>query len=425
MTRTVYTGGRIFDADSGTFHAGELAVADGRIAEVGDELDGDEVVDVAGCTVLPGLFDCHVHVNAWTPALLERAQAPFSYQFYAGARNLALTLASGVTTVRDAGGADLGLKRAVEDGTVLGPNLVLSINAIGTTGGHTDPWKPGGAPIYHWMPHPGRPHVVADGPEGMRLVARNLFRAGADVLKVCTSGGVMSLRDSPHHAYLDESEVAALVAEAAMRDSHVMAHAQGVSGIAVAVDGGVRSIEHGTFLTEELAARMVERGTWLVPTLSVCRAVLAAAEAGVPITPETRVKATEAVEAGMNAVRIARDAGVRIALGTDAGVGPHGRALDEVALLAEAGLSPGEVWQAATKGGADLLGSADRGRLAPGLRADLLVLAGDGEDLVGLDARVHRVVRDGVDVTDRLRAIIGADEADGGVEGARTRQQGR
>ena len=407
--RTIYSGGLVFDSIRGRFEVTDIAVSDGLIAEVGSGLQGDTTVDLGGLFVVPGLIDCHVHINAWTPALIERSTMPFSYQFYAGARNLALTLASGVTTVRDAGGADAGLKKAIEAGLVIGPDVVLSINAIGTTGGHTDPWKRAGAPIFHWMPHPGRPHVVADGAEEMRKVARLLFRAGADWLKVCTSGGVMSPEDDPHHSYLHEEEVEALVAEASIRDTWVMSHAQGREGIRAAVLGGVRSIEHGTFLDEELAQLMVERNVWLVPTLSVTRAIVSGYESGtVAIGEASYRKALAAVEAGMNAVRVAEAAGVKIAMGTDAGVGAHGEALTELDLLAEAGLAPERVWQTATSSAAEMLGlEASRGTIRAGAVASFAAFAGEPSDFGDLKSRIREVVHHGDRVAERLSATIG------------------
>jgi imidazolonepropionase-like amidohydrolase len=407
MSRVVYSGGVVFDGVEG-FRRADVAVVDGRIGEVGAGLEGDVVVDIAGRFMVPGLIDCHVHLNRWTPGLMERSMLPFSYQFYAGARSLALTLASGVTTVRDASGADLGMKRALDDGLLIGPDVVLAINSIGTTGGHTDPWKLSGAPIYHWMPHPGRPHVLADGPEEMRKVARLLFRAGADWLKVCTSGGINSSEDSPHHSYLHASEVEALVDEATIRGAWVMAHADGLEGIRSAVLGGVRSIEHGTFLDEEVAEMMAQRGVWLVPTLSVINTLIADYEAGTgTITERSYAKALEAKDAGTNAVRLAAKAGVRMALGTDAGVGAHGEALAELEWLSEAGLSAEDIWRASTSSGAELLGlEHDRGLIRAGHRADLAVFSGDPQNLTDLKSRLSNVIHNGEDMRPRLEAIM-------------------
>lgn len=407
MTRILYRGGSVFDAESGTFHPGEVSIEGDRIVDVGIGLDGDREVDAAGWNLLPGLHDVHLHINVSTPILMKRITTPFSMQFFNSVRNLALTLRSGVTSIRDAGGADLGVKRALADGLILGPNLVLSVSNIGTTGGHTDPWLVSGFPAYNWLPHPGRPNTLCDGPDQMRTVARSLFRAGADWLKVCTSGGVMSMQDSPHVPYITAAELEVLVAEAKMRGTWVMAHAQGVAGIELALRCGVRSIEHGTFLDARLCELMIDKGAWFVPTLSANKALLDAVEAGMAVTPETAEKAVEGHEAANNAVRTAHAAGVNIATGTDAGVGPHGRFLDELTLLSKAGMPSGAIWQAATLSSSRLLQTQqDRGRLAPGMRADMVAFSGDPDDMTNLQQRLTTVVRNGVDIADRLAVIL-------------------
>jgi len=187
-SRVLLQGGQVFDATGSVPAQADVVVADGTIVDVGPGLDGDVVVDVTGMTVLPGFFDCHVHVTASGVDVLDRLNRPFSYQFYAAARNLEATLATGVTTVRDAGGADLGIAQAVADGLVGGPRLLLAVNIIGQTGGHTDGWFPSGFDLPLSLPHPGRPAAIADGVDELRKVVRSLVRAGADVIKICTTG---------------------------------------------------------------------------------------------------------------------------------------------------------------------------------------------------------------------------------------------
>jgi imidazolonepropionase-like amidohydrolase len=246
------------------------------------------------------------------------------------------------------------------------------------------------------MPHPGRPDTVVDGPDEMRRTVRALLRAGADVLKVATTGGVLSARDDPRHPHFRPAELAALVEEAVAADVAVMAHAQGAEGIKAAVRAGIRSIEHGIFLDDEAIDLMLDRGTWLVPTLSAPRAVLAAAAAGASL-PVAVVEKARSVQAAHDAsVRRAVEAGVRIAMGTHSGVGPHGHNLDELDLMAQCGMTPEQVWRASTLGAAELL-RVDRrfGSLEPGKVADLVVLDGDLKDLTGLAGRVRQVYRDG------------------------------
>jgi imidazolonepropionase-like amidohydrolase len=352
--------------------------------------------------VLPGLIDCHVHVMFSGVDLLRSLQTPFSYPFYEAARNLGATLACGITTVRDAGGADLGVKRAVEHGLVPGPRMQIAVSIISQTGGHGDDWMPCGYDVPMMVPHPGRPAAVVDGPDEMRKAAREILRAGADVLKVCTTGGVLSAADDPRHSQFSAAELAVLVAEAAARHKPVMAHAQGTDGIKNAVRAGVRSVEHGIYLDDEAIELMLEHGTWLVPTLVAPRAVQAAAAAGAAIPEVMVAKSLAVMEVHTASITKAVAAGVPIAMGTDSGVGPHGTNLDELPLMAACGMDAEQVLTATTSGAARLLGRGDElGALAPGMRADVLVLDGDAHDLEDLRARVREVWKDGERVVQR------------------------
>src|SRR6266496_3690061 len=317
MNRTLFKGGRVFDGTGAPLAEADVVVEGGRILEVGSGLDGDEAVDASGCAVLPGMFDCHVHVVVSTIDLLVDLQQPFSYQFFAAARNLERTLDRGITTVRDAGGADLGVKQAVEDGLVSGPRLRIAVSVLGQTGGHTDGWMPSGQRVNLFTPHPGLPGGIVDGVEEMRRKVRELRRAGADVIKVCTSGGVLSPRDNPRHAHFNLEELRACVAEARAGGLEVMAHAQATDGIKNAIRAGIRSIEHGVYLDDEAISMMLEAGTWLVPTLVAPLGVLEAADRGAAMTEA--------------AVREAA-AAVVVAMGTDSGVTAHGENLRELGL---------------------------------------------------------------------------------------------
>lgn len=394
--RTLLRGGMVFDGTGAPPQRADVVIGAGGIVEVGTDLDGDHAVDVTGATVMPGVIDCHVHVTASGVDVMERLMQPFSYQFYQAARNLSVTLATGVTTVRDAGGADLGIAQAVTDGLIDGPRMLLSINIIGQTGGHTDGWFPSGFDVPLSLPHPGRPAALADGPDELRKVVRSLLRAGADVIKICTTGGVLSPRDDPTHTQFSPEEVAVVVETAAAAGRPVMAHAQGAAGIKNAVRAGVRSIEHGIFLDEEAIDLMLSHGTWLVPTLVAPQAVLAAAAAGAQLPEAVVAKARDVVVVHQESVRAAVAAGVRLAMGTDSGVGPHGHNLDELPLMAGCGLSATEVLAAATSSGAALCGLQDvTGRIMPGLAADLVVVDGDVLDLDGLRGRVRQVWQGG------------------------------
>lgn len=400
-SRVLLHGGQVFDGTGTPPQQADVVVAGGSIVEVGIDLDGDIGVDVSGATVLPGFIDSHVHATISGVDLMKRLNAPFSYQFYAAAQNLKATLEAGVTTVRDAGGADLGIQQAVADGLIPGPNLLLAINIIGQTGGHSDGWFPSGfdVPLIH--PHPGRPPATADGTDELRKVVRSLLRAGADVIKICTTGGVLSPRDDPRHSQFSPAEIEVVVAEAAAAGRAVMAHAQGTNGIKNAVLAGVRSIEHGIYLDEETIDLMLANGTWLVPTLVAPRAVLAAAAAGAQLPQAVIDKALEVTEIHVASVTAAAEAGVRIAMGTDSGVGPHGHNLDELPLMQKCGMSAEAVLAASTSGSAQLCGLQETtGRVAPGLVADLVVVDGDPRELSTLRERLRQVWQGGELVVD-------------------------
>jgi imidazolonepropionase-like amidohydrolase len=407
MSRTLFRGGRLFDGTGSDPAPADVVVEAGRFVDVGSGLDGDEVVDCTGATLLPGLFDCHVHVVVSGVNPLRQAQTPFSYQFYEAIGNLRATLAAGITSVRDAGGADLGIKQAVADGLVPGPRMQIAISMLSQTGGHGDSWLPSGCHLPLLLPHPGRPPAVVDGPEQVRQKVRELIRAGADVIKVATSGGVLSPRDDPRHGHFRDDEVAVMVAEATAAGITVMSHAQAADGIKVAVRNGVRSIEHGIYLDDEAIGLMLDHGTWLVPTLAAPRAVLAQAAGGVQFTDAVLAKARMVLDVHTESVRRAIAAGVRVAMGTDSGVGPHGYNLDELRLLVECGMTPAQALHATTRSAAELLGVADElGTVRPGHRADLVVVAGDGLDVGTLRDRIRAVYQDG-------RLVAGAD-ADAG-----------
>jgi len=392
MVRTVLSGGRVFDGTGSAIADADVVISDGRIVDVGIGLDGDEQVDVSGLTITPGFFDCHVHVMFSGIDLVRRLQRPFSYAFFEAANNLSATLDCGITTVRDAGGADLGLQRAVEDGLVDGPRMHIAITALSQTGGHGDGWLPSGISTFLMSAHPGRPAGLVDGPEEMRKRVREIIRAGANVIKVHTSGGVLSPRDSPKHAQFRPDELAALMAEATAAGLPVMAHAQATDGIKNALRAGVRSIEHGIYLDDEAIDLMLSKGAWLVPTLVAPHAVVKAVSEGSQLPEGVVEKAKEVIDAHASAFARAVAAGVKIAMGTDTGVGPHGTNLDELPLMAAGGLTPEQVLQATTSSAADLLQIGDdSGTIMPGKRADMVILAGDPFDLSKVKANIRAV----------------------------------
>jgi imidazolonepropionase-like amidohydrolase len=394
--RRLFAGGQVFDGTGAPPAPAEVVVENGRIVDVGAGLDGDEVVDASGKTLLPGLFDCHTHLMLSHVDLWRHVQAPFSYRFFQAVRNLEATLQAGITTVRDAGGADLGLKHAVEDGLVPGPRVQISLTMLSQTGGHSDGWMPSGLRARLFHEYPGCPSPIVDGPQEMRRKVRQLVREGAEVIKVATSGGVLSPRGRPRDAHFAMDELDALVTEARAAGLAVMAHAQSADGIKNAVRAGIRSIEHGVYLDDEAIMLMLERGTWLVPTLVAAQGVLDAAAAGTSISDASLAKAREVVAVHHDSFRRAVSAGIKVAMGTDSGVTPHGENLRELPLMVEGGMHPEEVLTATTSSAAELMGlDGELGTLAPGKRADLVVVDGDPFDFSSLARRLTAVYKDG------------------------------
>ncbi|MGM0386055.1 MAG: amidohydrolase family protein [Actinomycetota bacterium] len=381
MATTVFSNARVFDGTAFLDRRADVVVVEDVVTDiephggVGWE-EGADVVDCTDRTLLPGLIDAHVHVLFSNAGGLDMFNQPFSRQFYLSVRNLRATLETGITTVRDAGGADLGTKWAIAEGLVIGPRMKISVNVMGQTGGHADTWMPSGAHMPFMEPHPGRPDGIADGPEEARKVARLMFRAGADQVKICTSGGVLSPMDDPAHTQFTVAEIRAVVEEAEAHGSYVLAHAQGTEGIKNALRAGVRSIEHGIFLDEEAIGMMLEAEAYLVPTLVAPLSVVRNAERGVAAIPAQVVdKAKRVVDAHRESVQHAFEAGVRIAMGTDSGVGEHGDNLEELTHYAALGMDLEQVLASTTSVAADLVAPEWRvGRVQEGWTADLVVL---------------------------------------------------
>lgn len=395
--RTLLTNTRIFDGTGAPPTDGEVVIENGRIAQIGTGLDGDESIDLGGKALLPGLFDCHTHVAISDVDIFGMVQKPFSLAFYEAERNLRHTLATGITSIRDAGGADLGVKTAVETGLISGPHMQISLTMISQTGGHGDDWMPSGQHVGIFVRHPGVPDNIVDGAEEMRRKVRELVRMGADVIKVATSGGVLSPRDDPRHAHFTQEELNVLVETARGLGRWVMAHAQAYEGIKNAIRAGIRSIDHGIYLDDEAIGMMLEHGTFLVPTLVAPTGVITAAEAGAAIPEASVRKAHEVIEVHRDSFRRAVAAGVKVAMGTDSGVTAHGDNLKELPLMEAGGMTPADVLVATTRTAAECLDvAADRGTITEGKRADLVVVEGDPLVLTGIKERVTAVFKDGV-----------------------------
>ncbi|MFZ5917365.1 MAG: amidohydrolase family protein [Chloroflexota bacterium] len=359
-----------------------------RIAAVAKAPDpgwGGPVEDLQGGTVIPGLINCHTHLCLDGSPDPEAAwkRRSITENVLVTARHAQATLRAGVTTVRDLGGCegvDLDLKKAINDGLIPGPRMLVSGKVICMTGGHG-----------HFL---GR---EVDGADEARKGAREQLKAGADVVKVMATGGVMTPGVEPGSAQLTYEELRAAIEEAQKAGKLTATHAQGTSGIKNAIRAGIDSIEHGFYLDAEAIGLMLERGVFFVPTLAALYHILEAGiESGIPAY--VIEKAKRATDAQLDSFRRAREAGVRIAAGNDGGTpfNTSDNLVSELERMVEAGMSPAEALDAAHAAAADLLRLSDQiGAIEPGKLADLVVL--DADPLAGIAAlrRVRRVIKGG------------------------------
>ena len=365
-------------------------------------------IDAGGGYILPGMIDTHVHVMLEGVNIARDMVTPFSMRFYNSVKYLRNTIDAGITSVRDAGGADAGVKQAVESGVIVGPRLQISISVLTITGGHGDGWMRSGMEYDLFMPYPGFPSCRVDGVEDCRRKVREVLRAGADVIKICSTGGVLSPTDHPEFVQFSPEELEVIVREASYRNGvKVMSHAQGAEGVKNAIRAGIHSIEHGIFLDEEAIELMLKHGTYLVPTLLAPLAVLEAGEKGG--MPEYGIrKSREVIEIHSESISRAHKAGVRIAMGTDAGVMPHGTNLRELGLMVNIGMTPMETIVATTKKAAECLGWEERvGTVEAGKLADIiLVKTNPLHDIRSLEKvdNIALVMKDGKVVKD-IRAM--------------------
>jgi len=374
--------GRLIDVKAGQVLTAQAILIEGdRIKEVGpvQEISAHapasaRVVDLSNKTVLPGLIDCHTHLT------MEPNQNGYQSlgisiprEALYGAKNARITLQAGFTTVRNVGAngySDIALRDAINAGDIPGPRILASGPAMGSTGGHMDENLL--APEYH-----DKGMGVADGVPACIEKTREIIKYGADLIKIASSGGVLSKGDNPENEQYSDEEIRAIVTEAHRLGRKVACHAHGARGIKQAVLGGVDSIEHGSFINEEDIELMKEKGTYLVPTLYLGDWFMENYQKmGVP---EFMVeKARVVMPAARQNIGRAFKAGVKVAFGTDAAVYPHGLNAHEFPVMVKLGLTPMQAIQSATVNAADLLGWSDRvGSIEPGHFADIIAVDAD------------------------------------------------
>lgn len=379
-----------------------VCVVDGRIASVEPwnerkPVPEADIIDAGGLTVLPGLIDCHDHLASPGFNIADKSARPQSLFVLQVAETMRSMLQAGFTTVRDMGGLDLGLKLAVEQGLLDGPRVLISLAIVTQTSGLSDPINATGFNS-DVLRLPGIPDGVADGPIAVRQLVRRLIRAGADFIKIATTGGISSRISGILTREFTLEEVEAVVDEARAFGKTVAAHAYGGDGLTNALRAGVHSTEHLGPISDDIIATMVKQGTFLVPTLAnmALRREMAL-EAGA-LSPYSIAKAAELGPIQREVFARAYKAGVKIAAGTDSRPLRSGRNARELSLLVEYGMSPMDSIRAATSVAAACCNLSDVGLIAPGYRADLIAI--DGNPLENIEileesSRISLVMRDG------------------------------
>jgi imidazolonepropionase-like amidohydrolase len=394
---------RVLHVETGEIAEPGLVTVEGdRITGVGAGAAagaGGDVIDLGDVTLIPGLMDMEVNLlmgGRGETGVLSHVQDDPPLRMLRAVGNARRTLRSGFTTVRNLGlfvktGGyllDVALAKAIDAGWIDGPRIVPAGHAISPTGGHLDPtmftaYAPGIMPL-------SLEEGIANGVDEVRKAVRYQIKHGAQLIKVCASGGVMSHTGTPGAQHYSDEELRAIVDEAHRRGLKVAAHTHGAAAVRAAVEAGIDCIEHGFLLDDDTIALMAERGTFLVPTTALTEGMDLSGAA-----PELKAKAAEVFPLAQTVVARALKAGVRIAVGTDAPAIPHGRGAHELIALVKRGMTPLEVLRAATVNSAELIGADDRGRIAEGLLADLVAVPGNPLDDISVTADVRFVMKGG------------------------------
>jgi imidazolonepropionase-like amidohydrolase len=371
--------GHVLDVRSGKLLSDQVIVIEnGKIISTGPAADAKAPADAAridlpNATILPGLIDAHTHLTMDPKFGYEQLALSIPRETLTGAKNARLTLLAGFTTVRNVGAAgfsDVALRDAINAGDVPGPRMLVSGPPLSITGGHCDnnmlPYD------YH-----ATADGVADGIAAVQHKVRENIKYGSDLIKVCATGGVLSLGDNPQHSQYTLEEMKAIVADAHRLGRKVAAHAHGAEGIRWAAEAGVDSVEHGSYIDDAGIAAMKEHGTYLVPTLYLGDWMFDNAQQ-IHMPPPLLAKAHEVIPAARKNIAHAFSSGVKVAFGTDAAVYPHGLNAHEFAVMVRLGLTPLQAIQASTINAADLLGWQGKvGSLEPGAWADIIAVDGD------------------------------------------------